>query len=79
MVVSLPFSYESVVITQNGKTLKLPVENLFEPNLDYTHVSMDDDTYYISALNGDGAGGYAVLWVVSKNLELRKWIKTIPF
>jgi hypothetical protein len=63
--------YKAFNIRIKGKNIPIPataIKNLFEPNLDQTSVNYDaaNDILYISALNGDGAGGYAVLFVIEK-------------
>jgi hypothetical protein len=47
---------------------KKEIANLFEPNLDLTKVNYDkqSDKLYISSINSDGAGGYAVLWMIKE-------------
>ena len=63
-----------------SKVIDLPVESLFEPNLLDTRVYVDTyhETVYVTALNSDGAGGYAVLWVVRGD-QLKGRVITRPF
>ena len=72
--------YGQILLELGNNKIYLPKGNLFEPNLDYTSVNVDtqNETIYISALNSDGAGGYAVLWIIKKGKYERKII-TIPF
>ena len=51
----------------NGNVkIKLPFEDLFEPNLNLTFVNIDkkNKTVYISVENSDGAGAYVALWII---------------
>ncbi|MBC5775485.1 hypothetical protein H8S95_15515 [Pontibacter sp. KCTC 32443] len=77
---NIPKKQYGQILLQLGKDkIYLPVENLYEPNLDYTSVTIDSNkTIYLSALNSDGAGGYAVLWIIEKG-RFKKRITTIPF
>jgi hypothetical protein len=75
--------YKSIEIIIDDKIINLPkeaIENLYEPNSEFTLVNFDEktDTLYIQALNGDGAGGYAVLWIIENN-NFKKRITSIPF
>jgi hypothetical protein len=72
--------YRQITLTLGKNNIYLPIDNLFEPNLDYTTINIDEksSTIYISALNSDGAGGYAVLWII-KNGTFKERIITIPF
>jgi len=75
--------YEYISLIIGRKILNLPkesIENLFEPNFNYTYVNFDriTNTLYISASNSDGAGAYVVLW----NIKDGKYISrttAIPF
>lgn len=75
--------YISIEIEIDTLKLSIPkkaIENVYEPNLEYTLVNYDEktETLYIQALNGDGAGGYAVLWIIEKG-KYKTRIETIPF
>ncbi len=75
--------YESIEIKIDDKIIYLPkeaIENLYEPNSEFTLVNFDEksETLYIQSLNGDGAGGYAVLWIIEKG-NFKKRITSIPF
>lgn len=72
--------YGQITLTLGKDKIHLPIDNLFEPNLDYSTVNIDikNRTIYISAINSDGAGGYAVLWIVENGI-FKKRITTIPF
>jgi hypothetical protein len=72
--------YGQITLTVGKEKINLPVDNLFEPNLDFTTVNIDSSnrTIYISSVNGDGAGGYAVLWII-ENGTFDQRITTIPF
>ncbi|MES2546020.1 MAG: SH3 domain-containing protein [Bacteroidota bacterium] len=74
------YQYEQMTLTIGKNKIHLPTENLFEPNLDYTTVNIDEktNTIYISAMNSDGAGGYAVLWIIENGIYKQR-ITTIPF
>jgi hypothetical protein len=60
--------------------IHLPIDNLFEPNLDSTKLNIDKNsrTIYISASNSDGAGGYEVLWII-ENGTFKQRITTFGF
>jgi len=72
--------YGQITLTIRKNKIHLPIDNLFEPNLDYTTFNIDEknNTIYISAMNSDGAGGYAVLWII-ENGTFKQRITTIPF
>ncbi|MBS7255596.1 SH3 domain-containing protein [Flavobacterium branchiicola] len=64
-------SYKLITIIIGGKTIELPANayaDLFEPALSYTEINYNkkDDILYISSSNGDGAGGYELVWVIEK-------------
>ncbi|OQP65254.1 hypothetical protein A3860_16420 [Niastella vici] len=65
------FAYQSITITRGNKIIELPktaFDDLFEPGLHNTKVNYDgaNDILYIQAMNGDGAGGYGVMWRIVK-------------
>jgi len=72
--------YGQFTLTYGKEKTNLPIDNLFEPNLDYTKVNIDTktNTIYISASNSDGAGGYEVLWIIV-NGKLKQRILTFGF
>ena len=72
--------YAQITLTLGNDEILLPIDNLFEPNLEFTKVNIDtkNRAIYISALNSDGAGGYAVLWII-ENWKFKQRITTIPF
>lgn len=72
--------YKQFILTLAKDTIQLPMENLFEPNFNFMKVNIDgrSKTIYISTLNGDGAGGYAALWII-ENGKFKQRIVTIPF
>lgn len=58
--------YRAIEIELGNTKIKLPakaLENLYNPNLNYTSVNYDiqNDILYVQSLNSDGAGGYAVI------------------
>lgn len=60
-------AYHSIEIRTGNRSIQLPVsayDDLFEPTLGNTNVHYDRkrDTLYLQSLNGDGAGGYFVIW-----------------
>lgn len=60
--------YASFQIAIDGKEVILPkfaFRNLYEPTLDYTeaYYNKENRTLYLTSMNGDGAGGYVVLWL----------------
>jgi hypothetical protein len=74
------YQYNQIILSIGSDKINLPCENLFEPNLENTAVYFDEkkNTIYITALNGDGAGSYAVLWVIKNSKFIDRFI-TIPF
>lgn len=72
--------YGQFTLTYGKETTELSIENLFEPNLDYTKVNIDTktNTIYISASNSDGAASYEVLWIIV-NGKLKQRILTYGF
>jgi hypothetical protein len=72
--------YGKIELTLGKDVFQLPIENLYEPNLDYTSVNIDrtNRTIYISALNSYCAGAYEVLWII-ENGKIKERITTIPF
>lgn len=72
--------YGQLVLQYGRKRVFLPTDNLFEPNLKNTKVYHDwkNKRIYISTLNGDGAGGYAALWIV-ENGRFKSYSVTRPF
>lgn len=72
--------YGQMLLRIGKDKIYLPVDNLFEPNLDYTSLNIDskNSRIYIAASNSDGAGAYAVLWII-ENGKFKERIITIPF
>lgn len=75
--------YRLMEVEINSKKIIIPksaLKNIYEPNLNLTKVNYDveTETLYIQSLNSDGAGGYAVLWIIKKN-EYNRRIISIPF
>ncbi|MBX7154440.1 MAG: hypothetical protein U0Y96_02770 [Candidatus Kapaibacterium sp.] len=68
------YQYGKVELRFGETTIQLPIANLFEPNLDVTSIYIDkpNNSVYITAENSDGAGAYAVLWVVKDGIFERK-------
>jgi len=65
--------YETIEINLNGRNLVIPkqeLQQLYEPNLNYTSATYDkeNDVLYLQAFNSDGAGGYYVLWRIEKGV-----------
>ncbi|HPT01600.1 MAG TPA: hypothetical protein PLJ84_03315 [Bacteroidales bacterium] len=72
--------YGQITLIFGKERVNLPIDNLFEPNLDNTKVNFDREnkTIYISASNSDGAGGYEVLWII-ENGKFKERITTVGF
>jgi len=73
------FMYKRILVVVGRDTLKIPAaeyNDLYEPNLSSTNLNYDSKIhrYYLSAMNGDGAGGYEVVWVFDKTKYLRRYI-----
>lgn len=62
------------------KIVNLPTSTLYNPNFHLTNLYIDraTETLYLTAFNSDGAGGYAVLWVIQKGV-LKQQIVTYGF
>lgn len=75
--------YTSIKATIKGRSLQIPekeIENLFNINSAFAACYYDNlnDILYITSVNGDGAGGYAVLFKIEKgNYKAR--VVTMPF
>lgn len=72
--------YGQAILTLGKNQIQLPIDNLFEPNLRSTSVNVDEKNkvIYISSTNSDGAGAYALLWII-ENGVCKQRITTIPF
>ena len=71
--------YGSIEVNIGTRKIRLPkkaLQNLFEPNLDNTHVNYDkaNDILYIQSMNSDGAGGYEVIWKIEKGVYKDRFI-----
>lgn len=65
--------YKAITISINSQKVFLPksaFEDTFSPSLFNTQAFYDkeENRLYLAALNGDGAGGYAVLWVFKNGI-----------
>lgn len=63
--------YERIVISIGKKKFTLPavaLQGLYEPNMFSAKATYDNvnDVLYIQSMNGDGAGGYEVIWRIDK-------------
>jgi hypothetical protein len=75
--------YRSFVIKSGNQTSAVEIQywhDLFEPSFDFTDAYLDkgSGTIYLLASNSDGAGGYAVIWVIKNNQIINRQID-IPF
>lgn len=75
--------YTSIKATIKGRSTQIPekeIENLFNINNDFAACYYDEvnDILYITSENSDGAGGYAVLFTISKGLYKGR-VVTMPF
>lgn len=81
---TIPIShYTSIKITIKGRNIQIPekeTENLFNINSEFAACYYDNlnDTLYITSVNGDGAGGYAVLFKIEKGIYKTR-VVTMPF
>lgn len=71
--------YKYMTASWNGQPVALPdtaVTDLFNPNLRSTEIwyNVATATWYITAYNSDGAGGYLVLWAFDRNRFARRYI-----
>lgn len=69
---SIPKShYQSITFSVGNQIIKIPAkdfENLFNINIELTKCYFDakTETLYLTAMNGDGAGSYEVLFIIRK-------------
>lgn len=76
-------AYQSIQIYFDSVTIALPekaIAGLYEPNFNSTNCYYDNvnQILYLQAINGDGAGGYVVLWVFKKGVYQQRAV-TRPF
>jgi len=65
--------FENIRIDIGAQTIPVPksaLKGLYEPNLNSAKVNYDaaTDSLYIQTENGDGAGGYFVIWKIEKGV-----------
>lgn len=75
--------YTSINATIKGRGIQIPekeIENLFNVNNEFAACYYDNqnDILYIISVNGDGAGGYAVLFRIEKG-KYQSRVVTMPF
>ncbi|TDQ76338.1 hypothetical protein [Sphingobacterium yanglingense] len=75
--------YIAIKATIKGKSIQIPekeIENLFNVNSEFASCYYDNlnDILYITSVNGDGAGGYAVLFKIEKGVYKSR-VVTMPF
>ncbi|WP_454880353.1 hypothetical protein [Sphingobacterium detergens] len=75
--------YTSIKATIKGRSVQIPekeIENLFNVNNEFAACYYDDrnDILYITSVNSDGAGGYAILFKIEKG-NYKGRVVTIPF
>lgn len=74
--------YTSIMVSKYGNTIELPVtsfENMFNPSLKpHCVFDRENDTIYIYAYNGDGAGAYIVAWIIKGDTYIGRFV-TRPF
>lgn len=75
--------YKSIDVQIKNEKIEIPasaLKNLFEPNLEYSEAYYDEanNILYIQALNGDGAGGYTILWIIEWN-KYKSRVEASPF
>ncbi|SRR5258706_1564676 len=66
---------------KNGRSLpKESIFNLYNPDLERTNVYFSEinNTIYITAINSDGAGAYALVWIIKKGGYLKREL-AVPF
>jgi len=73
------YQYKTITILIGRDTLKIPISDyndLYEPNFYSTRLNYDvnNETFYLSASNSDGAGGYEVVWVIEKRKYKERYI-----
>ena len=75
--------YTNITVTFGEQKVELPqtaFQNLFNPNLEDTHVYYDSstDTLYITAVNSDGAGGYCAALII-QDKKYKGRVMDVPF
>lgn len=72
--------YSKATVHINKSIINLPIDNLFEPLIEFTNAYYDNekDIIYIIAYNGDGVGSYVVLWIIEKG-NFKQLEIEIPF
>jgi hypothetical protein len=75
--------YQAIQFKSGKRVIAFPVSlyaDLYEPSLEYTHAWQDKKTnkIFLEAMNGDGAGGYVVVWVIDKG-KIKSREMFIPF
>ena len=85
------YEYEYINITMNETTYFLPneaTENLYEPNFNHfisnseyilfvsPFYDKENDILYIQSMNGDGAGGYTVVWKIEKGIYKERMVRS---
>ncbi|RZS90565.1 hypothetical protein [Aquimarina brevivitae] len=79
------FEYKNITIDFQNKKYMLTNEDylkhLYESNVNDMSVCYNgnDNLLYISSLNSDGAGAYAVVWIINNDTDKIERITTIPF
>ncbi len=60
--------YAELYVNFGNRRINLPCSNMFEPNFHIidVHYIPSKDMYFISSMNGDGAGGYVAFWIIEK-------------
>lgn len=71
--------YSSITVAVGSRKVSLPAKafaDLFAPNLVHTKVLYDarKDIVYLYPMNGDGAGGDLVTWIVEKGAYKDRFI-----
>ncbi len=73
------YQYNKISVTLKDTIINFPslaFEDLFNPSLfsAEAYYNIKDDILYVTTMNGDGAGGYVVLWVVEKGVYKKRYV-----
>lgn len=71
--------YEKITLKLGPKSIELPevaLKGLFNPNLFYTEINIDEktNTIFINSSNSDGAGGYYVIWKIVDGVYIERYV-----
>ena len=56
-----------MILQIDSTVIQIPINNCFEPNLEYISLNIDEENgiLFISTLDGDASASYAMLWIIN--------------